>query len=56
MKKLLAAVLFLCLLCTAAFAETLVKEGGPAVDTMTKLFGAEAAGRVILRHMYGTED
>ena len=39
-----------------AFAETLVKEGGPAVDTMTKLFGAEAAGRVILRHMYGTED
>ena len=39
-----------------AFAETLVKEGGPAVDTMTKLFGAETAGRVILRHMYGTED
>lgn len=39
-----------------AFAETLVKEGGPAVDTMTKLFGAEAARRVILRHMYGTED
>jgi hypothetical protein len=39
-----------------AFAETLLKEGGPAVDTMTKLFGAEKAGRVILRHMYGTED
>ena len=39
-----------------SFAETLVKEGGPAVDTMTKLFGAETAGRVILRHMYGTED
>ncbi len=39
-----------------AFAETLVKEGGPAVDTMTRLFGAETAGRVILRHMYGTED
>ena len=38
------------------FAETLVKEGGPAVDTMTRLFGAETAGRVILRHMYGTED
>ena len=39
-----------------SFAETLIRQGGPAVDMMTKLFGAETAGRVILSHMYGTED
>ena len=39
-----------------AFAETLVKQGGPAVDMMTRLFGHETAERLILRHMYGTED
>ncbi len=33
MKKLLAAVLLLCLLCTAAFAETLVTNGGVSLDT-----------------------
>ncbi len=36
-----------------AFAETLVEKGGPAVDTVTKLFGAETARRLILGHMYG---
>ena len=36
-----------------AFAEELFAQGGPAVDTMTKLFGREVAGRVILRYMYG---
>lgn len=38
-----------------AFAETLVEQGGPAVDTMTKLFGQETARRVVLRHMYGVK-
>lgn len=38
-----------------AFAETLVQQGGPAVDMMTKLFGQEAARRLILQHMYGVE-
>ena len=38
------------------FAETLVAQGGPAVDMVTKLFGAETARRLILRHMYGVED
>ncbi len=33
MKKLLAAALCLCLLCTAAFAETLVTNGGVSLDT-----------------------
>ena len=36
-----------------AFAERLFAEGGPAVDQVTKLFGAETARRLILRHMYG---
>jgi hypothetical protein len=39
-----------------AFAETLVEKGGPAVDTVTKLFGAETARRLILGHMYGVRD
>ncbi len=38
---------------TRAFAERLFAEGGPAVDQVTKLFGAETAKRLILRHMYG---
>lgn len=36
-----------------AFAERLFAEGGPAVDTVTKLFGEQTAERLILRHMYG---
>lgn len=39
-----------------SFAETLVAQGGPAVDMVTKLFGAETARRLILHHMYGVED
>ena len=39
-----------------SFAETLVAQGGPAVDMVTRLFGAETAHRLILRHMYGVED
>lgn len=35
------------------FAETLFAQGGPAVDNVTKLFGKEVAGRLILQHMYG---
>lgn len=35
------------------FAETLFAQGGPAVDTIVKLFGRETAGRLILHHMYG---
>ncbi len=35
MKRLLAAALFLCLLCTAAFADTLVTNGGVSLDTGT---------------------
>ncbi len=33
MKRLLACVLFLCLLCASAFAETLVTNGGVSLDT-----------------------
>ena len=36
-----------------AFAERLLAEGGPAVDQVTKLFGAETARRLVLGHMYG---
>ena len=39
----------------AAFASTLFSQGGPAVDTIVKLFGREAAERLILHHMYGVE-
>ena len=35
------------------FAEELFRQGGPAVDQVTKLFGREVAGRLILRYMYG---
>ena len=38
---------------TRAFAERLFAEGGPAVDQVTKLFGAETAKRLILQYMYG---
>ena len=38
------------------FAETLLEKGGPAVDTVTKLFGPETAKRLILGHMYGVRD
>lgn len=38
-----------------AFAESLLANGGPAVDQVTKLFGRETAERLILRHMYGVE-
>lgn len=37
------------------FAETLFAQGGPAVDQVTKLFGKETAGRLILGHMYGVQ-
>lgn len=39
-----------------AFAETLLEKGGPAVDTVTKLFGAETAKRLILHAMYGVRE
>ena len=39
-----------------AFAENLVAQGGPAVDTFRKLFGDEAAERIILGHMYGVRE
>ncbi|MBQ4505715.1 MAG: hypothetical protein II971_00510 [Firmicutes bacterium] len=35
------------------FAETLFKNGGPAVDQVKKLFGDETAQRLIVKHMYG---
>ncbi len=38
---------------TRYFAQTLFDRGGPAVDQVTKLFGREVAGRLILKHMYG---
>ncbi len=39
-----------------SFAERLFEEGGPAVDMLTKLFGADTARRVILGHMYGVKN
>ena len=39
-----------------SFAETLVAQGGPAVDMVTRLFGADTARRLILRWMYGVEE
>ena len=39
-----------------AFAETLLEKGGPAVDTVSRLFGAETARRLILGHMYGVRE
>ena len=36
-------------------AETLVKNDGPAVNMMVKLFGEETMRRIVLKHMYGIE-
>ena len=36
-----------------SFAETLVKNDGPAVSMMAKLFGKETMRRIVLKHMYG---
>lgn len=36
-----------------AFASRLLEEGGPAVDQVKKLFGAEFAHRLVLNYMYG---
>ena len=38
-----------------SFAETLVKNDGPAVSMMAKLFGKETMRRIVLKHMYGVE-
>ena len=38
---------------TAGFAQGLLDHGGPAVDQFRKLFGEDAAKRIILGHMYG---
>lgn len=35
------------------FTDTLISDGGVAVNQMTKLFGRETAERMIRRHMYG---
>ncbi len=37
------------------FAETLFSQGGPAVDQVTKLFGAETARRLVVGAMYGVK-
>ena len=37
------------------YANTLVANKGPAVDTMKSHFGEETTRRVVLRHMYGVE-
>jgi hypothetical protein len=37
----------------AAFARRLFAEGGPAVNTFTKLFGTETAERMVVQNMYG---
>ncbi len=38
---------------TTEFVDRLIAEGGPAVDTMVKLFGKQTADRMVRRHMYG---
>ena len=38
------------------YAETLFSQGGPAVNQMTKLFGAEIARRMVVTRMYGVKD
>ena len=38
------------------FAQTLFTQGGPAVNQMTKLFGAETARRMVVGAMYGVKD
>ena len=37
------------------FAQKLISNGGPAVNMLTKLFGAATAKRVIMTHMYSGE-
>ena len=39
-----------------AFAQELFRQGGPAVNQFKKLFGEDTARRVVLNHMYGTEE
>lgn len=39
-----------------AFAEQLYAQGGPAVNTVTKLFGSQTARRLVVRYMYGAEE
>lgn len=38
-----------------AFAQSLLDNGGPAVNQVRKLFGDEIAARLILNHMYGVK-
>ena len=38
-----------------AFAKRLFKEGGPAVNQVTKLFGEQTAERLVVQHMYGVQ-
>ena len=37
------------------YAESLLANGGPAVDQITKLFGPEVTRRLVLTHMYGVK-
>lgn len=39
-----------------AFAQSLLDQGGPAVNQVRKLFGEELTRRLILRHMYGISE
>ena len=41
---------------TRTYAERLYAEGGVAVQQVTKLFGSDAAHRLVVQHMYGVED
>lgn len=38
------------------FARRLLREGGPAVDQVRRMFGDEITERLVLQHMYGTGD
>ena len=38
-----------------SFAQSLLDNGGPAVNQMRKMFGEEIAKRLVLQHMYGAE-
>ena len=39
----------------AEFADSLLKNGGPAVNKIRKMFGEETAKRIIRNHMYGAD-
>ena len=39
----------------AEFADSLLKNGGPAVNKIRKMFGEETAKRIIRDHMYGAD-